>query len=198
MPAGFRKTIRSCLVVSVLSGAALAQSSLMAGFAAVPNLSPLTRSSGYIFSGTVTTVGRTAATGIAGDVATMQITFRVEQAIRGVRAGQILTIREWAGLWEAGERYHPGERVMLFLYPPSRLGLTSPVGGSQGRFPIDRSGRVMLPPGGITVPAAAAPISTSTATARPRSPTPVIETQIGETKISVENFIREIQQMGGK
>jgi hypothetical protein len=35
---------------------------------------------------------------------------------------------------------------MLFLYPPSKIGLTSPVGGPAGRFVIDRNGRVQLNP----------------------------------------------------
>ena len=74
----------------------------------------------------------------------MQITFRVEQAIRGTRAGQILTIREWAGLWNSGERYHVGERLLLFLYSPSTLGLTSPVGGAAGRFAVDSGGNAVI------------------------------------------------------
>ena len=55
-------------------------------------------------------------------------------------------IKEWAGLWQSGERYRPGERVLLFLYPPSRLGLTSPVANRAGRFEVDRAGRVTLKP----------------------------------------------------
>jgi hypothetical protein len=75
------------------------------------------------------------------------ITFSVEKAIRGATAGQSLVIHEWAGLWTKGERYRVGEQVLLFLYPPSRLGLTSPVGGSVGRFVVDSGGRVVLHPG---------------------------------------------------
>jgi hypothetical protein len=83
----------------------------------------------------------------ANSVAMTQITFRVEQAIRGTRSGQVLTIREWAGLWNSGERYRPGERVLLFLYSPSKLGLTSPVGGSSGRFAVDHAGDAVLEAG---------------------------------------------------
>src|SRR5215471_16714420 len=67
----------------------------------LPRLShvrPLTKNSGYIFAGTVKSVERVAPKG--NGVATVQITFHVEQAMRGARAGQMLTIREWAGLWE--------------------------------------------------------------------------------------------------
>lgn len=143
MPASFAKKSFLFLAALLLAATAAAQTPAIAGLAAVPNLSQLTRSSGYIFSGTVVSVLRA---GTPGDLSAMLITFKVEQAVRGVRAGQVITIREWAGLWDAGERYSPGERVMLFLYPPSRLGLTSPVGGSQGRFSIDRNGQIILPP----------------------------------------------------
>jgi hypothetical protein len=48
------------------------------------------------------------------------------------------------GLWESGERYQNGEHVLLFLYPPSKIGLTSPVGGKLGRFQMDNTGHVLL------------------------------------------------------
>jgi hypothetical protein len=110
---------------------------------------PLTRSSGYIFAGTVKSVERVAPKG--NGVATVQISFHVDQAMQGVRTGQMLTIREWAGLWQSDERYRLGERVLLFLYPPSKLGLTSPVRGPLGRFRIGPNGRVVLDPGRIGV-----------------------------------------------
>jgi hypothetical protein len=108
----------------------------------VSNLRMLTRNSGYIFDGTVLSVERIAEAE-PGSVAAVQITFRVEQAIRGVRNGQVLSIREWAGLWNSGERYRAGERLLLFLYSPSKLGLTSPVGGPQGRFAVDPGGNIL-------------------------------------------------------
>jgi hypothetical protein len=94
-----------------------------------------------IFSGTALRVEHLNPES-AGAVASTRITFRVQTAIRGVRPGQLIRIREWAGLWNSGERYRPGERVLLFLYPASRLGLTSPVGGRMGRFRVDDGGRV--------------------------------------------------------
>ena len=39
-----------------------------------------------------------------------------------------------------------GERVLLFLYAPSRLGLTSPVAGTMGRFAMDPQGRIIMSP----------------------------------------------------
>ena len=109
----------------------------------LPDLVLLTRHSGMIFSGTALKVEHLNPESASG-VASTRTTFRVVTAIRGVRRGQILQIREWDGLWNSGERYQPGERVLLFLFPPSRLGLTSPVGESLGRFSVDDGGRVEL------------------------------------------------------
>ncbi|HTW31322.1 MAG TPA: hypothetical protein VMD76_06560 [Candidatus Sulfotelmatobacter sp.] len=82
--------------------------------------------------------------GSSQSVASVAITFHVENALRGTTAGRDLTTREWIGLWSSGQRYRVGERVFLFLYPPSKLGLTSCVGGEAGRFGIDGLGRISL------------------------------------------------------
>ena len=144
----FRIAPHVLLTVMLLCVSSSGQKVQVSGLAAIPNLGQLTRRSGYIFGGTVTSVSRAAA-GTSGGFATVRISFRVEQAVLGVRSGHTLTISEWAGLWDAGERYHPGKRVMLFLYPTSRLGLTSSVGGGQGRFRIDGAGRIVLPPASL-------------------------------------------------
>jgi hypothetical protein len=99
------------------------------------------RNSGRIFSGTVLQVEHRNS-GSSSALATTRIVFRVDEAIRNVRRGQTVEINEWAGLWQSGERYHPGERVLLFFYPPSKLGLTSPVGNEAGRFAVNRAGSV--------------------------------------------------------
>jgi hypothetical protein len=105
----------------------------------------LVQAAGVIFSGRVTFVGHAALS--QGPVpSSTTVTFQVEQAIRGTSPGQMLTIREWGGLWGNGERYRVGEHVLLFLYAPSKLGLTSPVAGAMGRFAIDSHGRVVLDP----------------------------------------------------
>ena len=100
---------------------------------------------GTIFSGRVVSVVP-ASVAHPERVATVTVTFKVENAVRAVKAGQIYSFREWAGLWSAGERYRVGQHLMLFLYPPGRLGLTSPVGGRSGVLPVDSKGRVLLPP----------------------------------------------------
>src|SRR5437879_3179686 len=96
----------------------------------------LIRRAGIIFSGRVSSVRSATSSPRPGHSSTA-ITFQVEHAILGTSPGQNLTIHEWGGLWNRGERYHVGERVLLFLYAPSKLGLTSPVSGALGRFAVD-------------------------------------------------------------
>jgi len=114
-------------------------SSELGGF----GLPQLTRAAGIIFSGTVTAIERNPAISNQA-LETISITFRVESAIRGVFPGDELTIRQWIGLWTSRQRYHVGEHLLLFLYLPSKIGLTSLVGGAMGRFRVDPSGRVLL------------------------------------------------------
>jgi len=110
-----------------------------------PMLQQLVRGAGIIFSGRVTFVGHTSpSSSFMQNPASTTVTFQVEHAIRGSSTGQSLTIHEWAGLWAGGERYRLGERVLLFLYAPSKLGLTSPVSGAMGRFSMSSQGNVML------------------------------------------------------
>jgi hypothetical protein len=101
------------------------------------------RASGMIFSGTVTGIKPGPAKQTQA-VATVAITFHIDHAIRGTRVGDHITISQWAGLWSSGQRYRLGERVLLFLYPRSKLGLTSCVAGPMGRFEVDAWGRVLL------------------------------------------------------
>jgi hypothetical protein len=104
----------------------------------------MARTAGMVFSGTVLGVEASPAKDQA--VPAIQIKLRVDRAIAGVEAGQVLTIREWAGAWSMHRPMHPGQHVLLLLYPPSSLGLTSPVSGSRGQVALDASGaRVAAP-----------------------------------------------------
>lgn len=105
----------------------------------------IARAAGLIFSGTVKSVERKAASR-GSAVETVEVTFHVDNAIRGTASGEDLTVSQWIGLWTSGQRYRVGERVVLFLYPPSKLGLTSSVAGRLGRFNMDSWGRVLLSP----------------------------------------------------
>ena len=147
-----------------------------------PTLQQLTQRAGYIFSGTVLAVQRTSPK-TPNEVATVRVTFKINQAVRGVSARQILTIREWAGLWQSGDRYRPGEQVMLFLYRPSKVGLTSPVNGEFGRFKLDSHGKTLLDAQRLT---------------GLRLATPVIPAPPGKGKISIgsRDLVRAIRTVG--
>lgn len=106
---------------------------------------PIARAAGTIFSGTVTAITHRPPSQ-RQPVETVAITFHVERAIRGAIPGENLTISQWMGLWSSGQRYRVGERVLLFLYPPSKLGLTSCVASTMGRFSVDPVDRVLLSP----------------------------------------------------
>jgi hypothetical protein len=102
----------------------------------------LTRKAGFIFAGRVLRVERPAPQ--PDRVLVVRITLRVDQALRGVRRGQTFTLTQWAGAWDNGPQYRPGQRLLLFLYPRSRTGLTSVVGGRLGQFDLDASGNIVL------------------------------------------------------
>jgi len=110
------------------------------------DLNAISQRAGMIFAGKVLKI-EPVRVASSNEVATVQITCAVEQGVRGVRDGQVFNFREWAGLWATGPRYRVGQRLMLFLYAPSSLGLTSPVGGALGQLSVDRDGRVVLSPG---------------------------------------------------
>ena len=73
-----------------------------------------------------------------------QVTFEVEESIKG-QLGSRLTIRMLPSRQSVAgpSQFKEGERVLLFLYRDSDLGLTSPVAMGQGRFSIvtDKQGR---------------------------------------------------------
>src|SRR5271168_2748217 len=67
----------------------------------------------------------------------VEVEFRVDQAIRGCSVGTPYILREWAGLWTAGnQRYRVGQRLLMLLHAPSAAGMSSPVGGLDGAIPI--------------------------------------------------------------
>jgi hypothetical protein len=116
----------------------------------------LARRAGMIFAGTVLDVGPATATPQAGQpdrsFPAMDLTFRVDRPIAGVEPGQVLTVHEWTGAWSLQRPMRRGEHLLIFLYPPSRLGLTSPVGGWRGQIELDAGGQNVLGPGLIAPP----------------------------------------------
>lgn len=88
-----------------------------------------------IFVGEVTAIrerpGQQGASGI------IEIDFHIDQAVRGCTAGSTYTLREWPGLWEAGDqRYRIGQRLLMMLHAPGAAGISSPVDGMNGAIPV--------------------------------------------------------------
>ena len=88
------------------------------------DLQRVTHKAALIFTGTVVAIAPGRGSG-SEETNTVEITFQIERALRGLRAGQRYTIHEWSGLWMSGPRYRLGQRMMLFLY--SRAAQGSPV-----------------------------------------------------------------------
>jgi hypothetical protein len=103
----------------------------------------MARAAGTSFLGTVTRIESGPERGGTA-IATVAVTFHVERGLRGATAGESFTILQWLGLWTGGQQYRVGERVLLLLYPPSKLGLTSAVAGAMGQFRLDPAGRILL------------------------------------------------------
>jgi len=72
-------------------------------------------------------------------------TFRVEQAIKGTSSATF-SIKQYGGktstvtmLLNHMRYFRQGERVMVMLYPASRLGFSSPVGMDQGVWSVENN-----------------------------------------------------------
>lgn len=102
------------------------------------------------------------------------VRFQVLQPLKGVSEGETVLIKQYGVLKEPlqvreGEKaivplksislspkgYRPGEEYLLFFYPESILGFTSPVGAGQGKFEIltDKQGlKVVQNPASYRLP----------------------------------------------
>jgi hypothetical protein len=141
---------------------ALAVFALLAGFslaAAVPvaavgrrlDLPKMTELAGTIVTGRITKL-RAGAHPRYRNIGVLHVTLKVSETLKGDRTptltfmqftGRSLGNRNGKGLTEAHPlpempSYRVGEEVVLFLYPPSEVGFTSPVGGAQGKFRVRR------------------------------------------------------------
>ena len=121
-------------------------------------LHSLSDRAGVVFVGSVASIRRIASDGVSSGV--VEVTFQVEQAVRGTAAGSSYTVREWAGLWMANDqRYHVGQRLLMLLNTPGAGGLSSPVGGLDGAIPVHGTVAAADPAGRAAAPAAVADLS---------------------------------------
>lgn len=105
------------------------------------NLEEMTRKAGRIVIGRCVSVDRLTHPKLG--IPVEKVTLRLERSLKG-RGGRTLVFQTPAGGDSAGApgvpRFVPGEKLILFLYPESRSGLTSPVGLGQGKF-VRRTGK---------------------------------------------------------
>ena len=75
--------------------------------------------------------------------------------------------------------------MLLFLYRPSRLGLTSPVGGQLGQIPLDGAGNIVFSP----LPVGDGPVLS------PRLPRHVDlgKTRVGQPSINMRQLERAVR-----
>jgi len=112
-------------------------SGLMAISARTVNLAEMVQYSGRVFYGRCIAVKDLSET--AGGMPVRLYRFEVREGLLGVEAGEIVEVRQLRSGHGAMSipglpSYRKGEEVLLFLYPDSRFGLTSPVGLEQGLF----------------------------------------------------------------
>lgn len=114
------------------------------------HLSEMTSRAGRIVYGRIAEVRHGTHPGY-NHIAVMFVTVEVVEMVKGSAARQV-TFMQFGGAQGLSHNYHlpkyqAGEEVMLFLYPESRYGFTSPVGEGQGKFMVSndpRSGRRAL------------------------------------------------------
>lgn len=111
------------------------------------NLANLVQGADIIVQGRVTEVRYEGLPGYP-HISTARVTLEVERMLRGP-AGKQYTFREFllpANRARGKRGYAVGQRLLLFLPEPSQYGLSSPLGGEQGRFRIqpDQRGNVVV------------------------------------------------------
>ena len=136
----------SFLVVLVCYSAAVAHRGEENDAARVlgPQWKQMSRASGMIFAGKILAI-EPLPPSAKRPLALVMVSVRVERAIAGVQQGQVVTFREWASASSLHRSLRSGQRVLLFLYLPGRLGLTSPAGAS-AVVALDATGRNLVLP----------------------------------------------------
>ncbi|OGI06883.1 MAG: hypothetical protein A3I68_05830 [Candidatus Melainabacteria bacterium RIFCSPLOWO2_02_FULL_35_15] len=101
------------------------------------NLEEITNSADRVFAGTCEKIEEIEKDPLS-NLRIVKYTFKVLEAIKGVSTDEI-TFTQWKPTTVEAP-YVTGEKYVMFLYPNSRLGLTSPVGYMQGKFLVEKAG----------------------------------------------------------
>jgi len=136
---------RQLFGVFLLALALLADNKIILSQSRPLSLPQLVAAAGAIFSGKVINVW-SARDPAAGFIVTCS-TIAVQDAVRGV-SGSRFTFKQYGGSYGGlnvfladMSYFFEGEEIVAFLYPASVLGLTSPVGTTEGKFLIRRDSK---------------------------------------------------------
>lgn len=107
-------------------------------FDSIPmNLEEITNAADRIFAGRCIKVEE-IENDLESKLPVIKYTFKVTEGVKGVTDGEEVRFKQWKPtVREAG--YEVGKKYVLFLYPNSKKGLTSPV-GFQGKFDVETTG----------------------------------------------------------
>jgi len=109
-------------------------------FETIPmNLEEITDASGIIFSGECLD-SEEIENDQESNLPIIKYTFKVTECIKGNCVDKV-TFKQWKGAARAIS-YEIGKNYVLFLYPESERGLTSPVALEQGSFAIEKKGLI--------------------------------------------------------
>jgi hypothetical protein len=136
-------------LVTCLALPGLAVSALGQALVRQVNLYELSRRAGVIVHGRIVEV-RVEGHPDYRNVPTLVVALSVIENVRGAKGKRVMfrqyapaaRLRSGHGATQAGKystaEYQMGQELVLFLYPESQYGLTSPVGAGQGRFRVLR------------------------------------------------------------
>lgn len=102
------------------------------------NLEEITSASDRIFTGICINVEEIEDDPESG-LPVFKYTFKIIEAIKGLQGKEEITFKQWKPTVN-GASYEAGKKYILFLYPNSERGLTSPVGFLQGQFEVQKKG----------------------------------------------------------
>ena len=104
------------------------------------NLEEITASADRIFVGNCVSIEE-IEDDPASKLPVVKYTFEITEGIKGVENKSKISFKQWApSIKESG--YQKDKKYVLFLYPDSERGLTSPVGLLQGNFEVELHGLI--------------------------------------------------------
>lgn len=109
-------------------------------FETIPmNLKEIVDASGIIFTGNCTS-SEDIENDVESKLPVIKYTFKITECIKG-ECNKEITFKQWQPTTKS-TNYEVGKKYVLFLYPKSERGLTSPVALEQGSFEITKKGLI--------------------------------------------------------